>query len=254
MSFQIPPTLPDYSKLTFMLNSSGVQKWNPDVYNILKNLIFAVQQSQTVVSDSITAISGGSTGVLVDPAGAILGDGAATPLKSNVDNTTVQIIANQLTALGTLKSVTTTLNHAQILAWSVATQFTAVPAAGANTIVIPVLAVIHCVNAAFEFSANNVCKFVYSAAAGSGTVGSVNVMFGGQTAQMSSVAAAAFDRHSFLGGNTFFVDKNTPAAGGGSPINKDVLCTTPAGLIGGGGATTGVDTIKVYYIVATDLN
>ncbi len=58
MGFQVPPTLPDYSKLTFMLNNSGVQKWNPAVYDILKNLIAAVQQSQdTFVSTTIEEIT-----------------------------------------------------------------------------------------------------------------------------------------------------------------------------------------------------
>ena len=57
MGFQIPPTLPDYSKLVFMLNSSGVQEWNPAVYDILKNLIEAVKQSQGVINNTVTKIT-----------------------------------------------------------------------------------------------------------------------------------------------------------------------------------------------------
>lgn len=49
MGFKIPPTLPDYSKLNQVLNSSGMQKVNPPVYEILSRLIQAVQQSQDVI-------------------------------------------------------------------------------------------------------------------------------------------------------------------------------------------------------------
>jgi hypothetical protein len=55
MGFQLPPTLPDYSKLNQVLNSSGMQKVNPPVYEILSRLIQAVQQSQdTFISNVIT--------------------------------------------------------------------------------------------------------------------------------------------------------------------------------------------------------
>ena len=57
MGYQTPPTLPDYSKLVFMLNSSGVQEWNPAVYDILKNLIEAVKQSQGVINNTVTKIT-----------------------------------------------------------------------------------------------------------------------------------------------------------------------------------------------------
>ncbi len=56
MGYQAPPTLPDYSKLIFMLNSSGAQQWNPAVYDILKQLIGAVKQSQDVISNNISEI------------------------------------------------------------------------------------------------------------------------------------------------------------------------------------------------------
>lgn len=99
MSFQEPPSLPDYSKLTFELNTSGVQKWNPDLYNILKNLIAAVQQSQaTLVNTTIP----NAASLIVDPNGAILGDGTATnPLRASVDTTTISIVGDQLVATAT---------------------------------------------------------------------------------------------------------------------------------------------------------
>lgn len=97
MGFQQPPSLPDYSKLLFELNNSGAQKWNPAVYDILKKLIAAVQQSQNVIVGG-TATASAFNGVLVDPNGAILGDGLATPLKCQVDGTTIQIIADTLVA------------------------------------------------------------------------------------------------------------------------------------------------------------
>lgn len=104
MPFQVPPTLPDYKKLTFMLNSSGVQKWNPAMYDILNKLIEAVSQSQDVVVNSIipTAIPS-SGGVVVDPLGALDGVGTTpSPLAVRVDGTTVQINGlDQLTAPGT---------------------------------------------------------------------------------------------------------------------------------------------------------
>jgi|SRR6185295_4839904 len=104
MGFQQPPTLPDYAKLITSLNESTVQKWNPALYQILKNLIQAVQQSQDVIvnnaADVINNFSGGGlTSVAVDPAGAILGDGTpGGPLRVQVDGTTIQILADTLVA------------------------------------------------------------------------------------------------------------------------------------------------------------
>lgn len=46
MGFQIPPTLPDYKKLQIILANSGVQSWNPPIFDILSRLIEAVSQSQ----------------------------------------------------------------------------------------------------------------------------------------------------------------------------------------------------------------
>ncbi len=88
--------LPDFQRLTFLLNSSGVQKWNPDIYSILNQLIFAVQQSQNVVVNKIP--SNASTIVVGN---ALSGDGSsATPLNVNVDGTTVDVNgSNQLESL-----------------------------------------------------------------------------------------------------------------------------------------------------------
>jgi hypothetical protein len=100
MGFQQPPALPDYSKLLTSLNASDVQKWNPPLYNILKLLIQAVGQSQDVITkNAADVINNFASAVIVDPNGAILGDGTSgSPLKTNPDGTTIQIIANQLVA------------------------------------------------------------------------------------------------------------------------------------------------------------
>lgn len=50
MSFQVPPTLPDFSKLITSLNASNVQTWNPELHLILKQLIQASGQSQQVIT------------------------------------------------------------------------------------------------------------------------------------------------------------------------------------------------------------
>ena len=106
MGFQIPPTLPDYSKLVFMLNSSGVQEWNPAVYDILKNLIAAVGQSQDVITTNIT----NATLVNVSPTGALNGDGTlANPLAVKVDGITVNIVNDKLSSSliwGTINIIT----------------------------------------------------------------------------------------------------------------------------------------------------
>ena len=100
MPFQVPPVLPDYSKLVAVLNQSGLQKANPPTYQILLQLIQAVQQSQNaIVGGNVTNISGGGiTSVAVDPNGAIIGDGVGIPLACQVDGTTIQIIGDTLVA------------------------------------------------------------------------------------------------------------------------------------------------------------
>lgn len=77
MGFQSPPQLPDYQKLKLTLTNSGVQQWNPAVYQILFNLIDAVSQSQSVITGttipaliseiltSITTIIGGLNSVFI---------------------------------------------------------------------------------------------------------------------------------------------------------------------------------------------
>jgi hypothetical protein len=109
MGFQVPPTLPDYSKLTFLLNNTGVQKWNPAVYDILKNLIEAVQQSQNVITDDITNIenivNNLGTPLTVDPAGAL----NSPVLKVRVDGTSIIINgSNNLEGLIHVASVSLT--------------------------------------------------------------------------------------------------------------------------------------------------
>lgn len=57
MGFQIPPTLPDYKKLQIILANSGVQSWNPPIFDILSRIIEAVGQSQsTLVGTTIENI------------------------------------------------------------------------------------------------------------------------------------------------------------------------------------------------------
>lgn len=102
MAFQQPASLPDYSKLVGTLNTSGVQKWNPALYDILKQLIGAVQQSQDVISTNLDTLSNNPsslTSVSVDAAGALSGDGTvASPLAVKVDGATITIVGDQLVA------------------------------------------------------------------------------------------------------------------------------------------------------------
>jgi hypothetical protein len=142
MPFQPSPSLPDYSKLTFMLNSSGVQKWNPAVYDILKNLIAAVQQSQdTIVNnagDLIQNISSGGGTVSVDPAGALSGDGSAgSPLAVKVDNTTIQILTDKLSGIAVIQEVTFAISAAGIAA--AGTGVLASPIAGVTSKLIAIV-------------------------------------------------------------------------------------------------------------------
>lgn len=145
MPFQPPPTLPDYSKLVFMLNQSGVQKWNPAVYDILKNLIQAVQQSQDVIAPAVAeAASGGGSGltfVSVDPLGALSGDGTpSSPLAVIPDGVSITINgSNQLAVIpsGALLSTTGTVSNAQLN--SLATSPITILAGIANEIHVPVV-------------------------------------------------------------------------------------------------------------------
>jgi len=117
LGFQQPPVLPDYQKLKIILTNSGVQKWNPPVYDILSRLIDAVSQSQDVIT------SPANTDIIVDPNGAILGDGTTSgPLRVSVDGVTITIVGDQLVgAAGSgipVQEVLVTLNTAQLLTLS----------------------------------------------------------------------------------------------------------------------------------------
>jgi hypothetical protein len=104
MGFQQPPTLPDYSKLVTSLNASNVQKWNPELYSIIKQLIQAVDQSQTVITSTPPPVINPTAAVSVDPLGAIYGDGTVPfPLGVKVDGSTIFINAfDQIQAVAVL--------------------------------------------------------------------------------------------------------------------------------------------------------
>jgi hypothetical protein len=130
MGFQEPPTLPDYSKLVFMLNNSGVQKWNPAVYDILKNLIAAVQQSQGTLVDSTIA----------------------DVVNNNIRNGTIIIPAVGGGGSIMVSDFTITGGPAKTL-FSAPVQI--VPAAGPGTVILPVKAYIHCAQPATYFFTRN---------------------------------------------------------------------------------------------------
>lgn len=90
MAFTELPTLPDYKKLKAILNQSGVQRSNPEIFDIIGKLIDAVGKSQSVFNSTIIPASGLSS-LLINPAGAIGGDGKSIGLKVNVDGSTVTI-------------------------------------------------------------------------------------------------------------------------------------------------------------------
>lgn len=140
MGFQQPPSLPDYSKLTFMLNNSGVQKWNPAVYDILKQLIYAVQQSQNVITNDIANSSGGLTSVSVDAAGALSGDGTpGSPLAVKVDGTTIAINgSDQLAVLSAFPLITKEIifSDATVKSWTTTPQ--TLVTGVAKTLLIPI--------------------------------------------------------------------------------------------------------------------
>ena len=140
MGYQVSPTLPDYSKLVFMLNNAGVQKWNPAVYDVLKNLIEAVQQSQDVVVNSVIPGAAGNalSTVSVNPAGALSGNGTiSSPLAAIVDGTTIQINgSDQLTAILPYTPLVkrTEFTHTTLNAWGGVEQ-TLVPGIGGSVLV-----------------------------------------------------------------------------------------------------------------------
>lgn len=112
MGFQQPPTLPDYSKLITSLNASNVQKWNPELYSIIKQLIQAVDQSQTVITNAPPPITNPTAAVSVDPLGAIYGDGTVPfPLGVKVDGVTIFINgSDQIQAIQPLAINVATVN------------------------------------------------------------------------------------------------------------------------------------------------
>lgn len=135
MPFQQPPTLPDYNKLIAVLNSSGMQKVDPPVYEILSRLIQAVKQSQDVVSQTI------NNNILVNVLTALAGDGSlVNPLRVLVDGVTVTVNgSNQLVASGggtgqTVLENRVTINNARIIALN-SNPVVMVPAQGVGTII-----------------------------------------------------------------------------------------------------------------------
>lgn len=148
MAFQQPASLPDYSKLVSTLATSGVQKWNPALYDILKQLIGAVQQSQDVISTNLDNVEG-FTGVSVDAAGALSGDGTiASPLAVKVDGATITIVGDQLVAAsagGMTVSISSkmTISNAQIAAGASIPNLVAAPGAGLT--IVPLFGVAYSV-------------------------------------------------------------------------------------------------------------
>jgi hypothetical protein len=95
--------LAEYQRLKSRLNSSGAQKWNPAVYEILNQLIDFISQSQDVIEEPKIIKP-----FIVDPLGALEGDGTEdTPLKVKVDNAsiTIDLITNVLKAVHTAATI-----------------------------------------------------------------------------------------------------------------------------------------------------
>lgn len=135
MGFQLPPTAPDFTKLLNTLNNSGVQKWNPPIYEILKTFITTAQQSQQYITNNATPFS-----LVTSPTGALNGDGTtANPLAVKVDGSTISINgSNQLVSLGagiSIFSATLSLTIAQVQ--SLDTVFVQIVPGIANKIIWP---------------------------------------------------------------------------------------------------------------------
>ncbi len=233
MGFQLPPTLPDYNKLTAQLNSSGFQKVNPPVYEILSRLIQAVSQSQDVISTNIADIP---SSVIVSPTGALSGDGTSgSPLAVKVDGVTVTINgSDQLVAGGTplIFRRQLILTDGQLNACGASANKTIqiIPAGGANTVIIPFHVTVQMTQVANAFLLGQTVQFTYSSAAGSLVVSGAVALFGTLTANITNNGGAAVNRITLLDGGGGTWDQTTAA---NAITNKDVL-----GLLSGTAVVT----------------
>jgi hypothetical protein len=255
MGFQLPPTLPDYSKLIAQLNSSGMQKVNPPIYEILTRLIQAVSQSQEVITTNITNNPPAADGVIVSPTGALDGDGTSgSPLAVRPDNVTVTINgSNQLVASASPQvfKATISLSQAQLNAWGASANKTLlmIPSAGLNTLIVPFDVTVQMTQVASAFLLGQTVQFIYSAAAGSLVASGANPLFGSLTAGITSNAGTATNRITLLESSGTTTFNQTTAAN--AIVNKDVL-----GLMSGTAAITNASptpctTIIIQYAVFT---
>jgi len=222
MGFQQPPTLPDYSKLIAQLNSSGMQKVNPPIYEILSRLIQAVGQSQDVIVNNI----------VVNVKDALEGDGTkAHPLNVLVDGVTIDINAsNQLETIGgggtTLNVVLKALTEPQLLNMKT-NPVTLLTAQGVGVRTIPIACLTH-VNMTQNAAKNILYSLQYVAQnldiTGTGTLFQ-STGFGGSLYNSQVFPLDASFSNTIVPSNSAVLMKandDTIVGGGGPPISGSV--------------------------------
>lgn len=222
MGFQQPPTLPDYSKLIQVLNSSGLQLVNPPTYEIISRLIEAVKQSQDVIVNN--------TKVFVRD--ALEGDGTkAHPLNVLVDGTTIDINAsNQLETIGgggtTLNSVLRALTETELLNMKTS-PVTLLAAQGVGKRAIPIACLTH-VDMTQNAAKNILFSLQYAAQildiTGTGTLFQ-STGFGGSQYNSQVFPLDASFSNTIVPSNSAIIMKgndDTTVGGGGPPISGSV--------------------------------
>lgn len=224
MGFEASPVLPDYSKLIFKLNSGGIQQWNPPVYEVLKALIEAVQQSQQVFQSTIipAALPAAFSGVTVqDP---ISGDGFATPLGAKYDNTTIGLNGSgQLTALIGLQIYQAKRTFTEGEIRSLNTAPITVINHVANKLILP-FASFWYVNQVAGFNVASSGSLQYSSNVSNKAIsGNFSISFGAGTGKL-------YGPRGYAGANNF-----DPAGGDGDPAADNIILKASTDVTGGAG-------------------
>lgn len=142
-----------------------------------------------------------------------------------------------------IQVATTYIPAAQVL-FGFSHPITIVPAPGANKMVVPLFLTVHNVETGYNVGRAFSVKYTL-------TSGAVDASQNDVLGPSTLTTTAAHDRWFIMGPSAIssFFDKNTPASGGGSPINKALVLLPTADMSTYGASTDNMKVVVVYCIL-----